>query len=160
VLFALGIRYVGETVAKKLARYFGTLEKLRAANFEELIAVNEIGERIAGSILEYFQNPKNISLIETLNTAGLNFQEAPEDAKISEKLSGKKIVISGVFERYSRDELKDLVEKNGGTNSGSISSKTDFILAGKDMGPAKLEKANQLGIKIISEEDFEVMIAP
>jgi DNA ligase (NAD+) len=160
VLFALGIRYVGETVAKKLARHFRSLESLMAADLESLVAVDEIGERIAQSVVDYFANPVHISLIERLKAAGLQF-EIPEEqfAGTTEKLKGLSFVISGVFERHSRDELKETIEKNGGKNSGSVSSKTTYVLAGEGMGPSKREKAEKLGVTIISESDFEAMIS-
>lgn len=160
VLFALGIRYVGETVAKKLAWHFKTLEQLMAADIETLVAVDEIGERIAQSVVDYFVQPDHQTLIERLRQAGLQF-EIPEEqfAGNTEKLKGLSFVISGVFERHSRDELKALIEKHGGKNAGSVSSKTSYVLAGEGMGPSKREKAEKLGVKIISESDFEAMIA-
>ncbi len=159
VLFSLGIRYVGETVAKKLARYFKSLDKLMEADVETLVAVDEIGERIAESVVEYFQNEKHQRLIDKLITAGLQFEiPAEQFAGNTEKLKGLSFVISGVFERHSRDELKELIERNGGKNSGSVSSKTSYILAGEGMGPSKREKADKLGVTIISETDFEGMI--
>ena len=159
VLFALGIRYVGETVAKKLARYFKSLDKLMEANLETLVAVDEIGERIAESVVEYFQNEEHQLLIDRLKSAGLQFEiPAEQFAGNTEKLKGLSFVISGVFEGHSRDELKELIEKNGGKNSGSVSSKTSYILAGEGMGPSKREKADKLGVTIISETDFEGMI--
>jgi DNA ligase (NAD+) len=158
VLFALGIRYVGETVAKKLAYAFKNIEKLSNASKEELIAVDEIGERIAESIIEYFADTNNIKIIANLMNAGVNF-EIVEEQKLSEKLKNLSIIISGTFTRHSRDEIKDLIEKHGGKNVSSISKNTDFLLAGDNIGPSKLEKANKLGIKIISEDDFENMIS-
>lgn len=159
VLFALGIRYVGETVAKKLARKFQNIENLMNASSETLIGVDEIGERIANSVVEYFQNPDNKMLIEKLLLAGLKFAISEEEQRGStDKLSGLSFVISGVFERHSRDELKELIEKNGGKNTGSVSAKTNYLLAGEGMGPSKREKAEKLGVKIISESDFEQMI--
>ena len=159
VLFALGIRYVGETVAKKLARYFKSLDKLMEADVETLVAVDEIGERIAESVVEYFQNEEHQLLIDRLKSAGLQFEiPAEQFAGNTEKLKGLSFVISGVFEGHSRDELKELIEKNGGKNSGSVSSKTSYILAGEGMGPSKREKADKLGVTIISETDFEGMI--
>jgi len=160
VLFALGIRYAGETVAKKLARHFKSLDKLMTADVETLVAVDEIGERIAQSVVDYFANEEHHALINRLKNAGLQF-EIPEEqfAGHTEKLKGLSFVISGVFERHSRDELKELIEKNGGKNSGSVSSKTSYILAGEGMGPSKREKAEKLGVQIISEAEFEAMIA-
>lgn len=159
VLFALGIRYVGETVAKKLARHFKHIESLIQASQEELEAVDEIGERIAASVKDFFWVQKNIDTVLRLKTAGLQFSVS-EDQLVgaSTKLNGLTFVISGVFERHSRDELKDLIEKNGGKNSGSVSAKTNFVLAGEGMGPAKKEKALSLGVQVISESDFEAMI--
>lgn len=157
VLFALGIRYVGENVAKKLAKEFESIDQLKEATIDRLLSVEEIGESIGKSIIEFFKDPKNIALVERLKSYGICMRE--EKAKSdSDKLTGISFVISGVFERHSRDELKDLVERNGGKILSSISSKTNYVLAGENMGPAKLEKANKLGIKIISESEFEDMI--
>lgn len=158
VLFALGIRYVGETVAKKLAKAFKNIENLSNATKEELITVDEIGERIADSIIEYFSNTNNIKVVAGLMNAGIQFEMQKEES-LSDKLSEHKIIISGTFERHSRDEIKKLIEKHGGKNVSSISKNTDFLIAGDNIGPSKLEKANKLGIKIISEEDFEAMIS-
>ena len=157
VLFALGIRFVGETVAKKLANHFESLDKLSAASYDELIAVDEIGERIANSILSYFDDERNKVLIDRLKSFGIQFESAKKEL-LSGTLVGKSIVVSGVFESYSRDEIKALVEQHGGKNVSSISSKTDFVLAGENMGPAKLKKASDLGIAILSEADFIKMI--
>ena len=158
VLFGLGIRYVGETVAKKLAKHFKTIEALMLATKEELLQVDEIGERIADSILEYFSKEKNIDLITQLKQAGLQLANLHEEQLLSEKLKGKAIVISGVFTQFSRDEIKHLVEQHGGKNVSSISSKTDYVVAGDNMGPAKLEKAVSLKIPILSETDFVELI--
>jgi DNA ligase (NAD+) len=159
VLFGLGIRYVGETVAKKLAAKFKTIESLMAATFEELMLVDEIGERIAVSINEFFAEEKNRNLIQRLKEAGLQLENMEvEKEKLSDIFSGKNIVISGVFSRFSRDEIKDLVESHGGKNAGSISAKTSYVVAGENMGPAKLEKARQLNIPILDEEEFLRMI--
>lgn len=159
VLFALGIRYVGETVAKKLARHFGTMNALMQASHEELVAVDEIGARIADSVNGFFEKEENRTLIERLMGAGLQF-EIPEDilSDRTDKLGGHYFVISGVFERHSRDELKALIEQHGGKNTGSISGKTNYLLAGDGMGPSKREKAEKLGVQIITEADFEAMI--
>ncbi|MDD3859580.1 MAG: NAD-dependent DNA ligase LigA [Bacteroidales bacterium] len=157
VLFAIGIRYVGETVAKKLASAFKSIEALAAATREELIAVDEIGERIADSILEYFANPKNIKLIADLMNAGLQF-EIERTENFSDKLAGLSIIISGTFSKYSREEIKELIEKHGGKNVTSISKNTDYLLAGENIGPSKLEKAKTLKIKIITEDEFISMI--
>lgn len=159
VLFALGIRFVGETVAKKVAKAFRSIDALINATLDDLIQVDEIGEKIAQSIRLYFTNEKNITLVERLRQAGLNMQANEEDLSgYTDKLQGKSIVISGVFSRHSRDEYKDLIEKHGGKNVGSISKKTSFILAGENMGPSKLEKAEKLGIQILNEDDFLKMI--
>ena len=154
-LFALGIRFVGETVAKKIAKSFSDIEELENADLERLINIDEIGEKIAQSIISYFANPLNRELIERLKVAGLQFNRKEEDLSgYTDKLAGQSIVISGVFTHHSRDEYKDLIEKNGGKNVGSISAKTSFILAGENMGPAKLEKAQKLGVQIMSEDEF------
>jgi DNA ligase (NAD+) len=159
VLYALGIRYVGETVAKRLAKAFHTIDDLMNASFEQLIAVEEIGERIAKSVLEYFADETNRKLIERLKLYGLQFALDDEIlAGRTDVLQGQSFIISGTFSIHSRDEYKELIEKNGGKNTGSISAKTDFVLAGENMGPAKLEKAQKLGIKIISEEEFLAML--
>jgi len=157
VLFALGIRYVGETVAKIVARHFKTIENLQASDFETLKEVDEIGEKIAYSIIEYFSEQRNIEQINRLKKAGLQMEIAPEEL-VGDLLSGKTIVVSGVFEKYDRKTLKSLIEKEGGKNSGSISKKTSFVLAGDNMGPAKYEKANSLNIPIVSEDQFLKMI--
>ena len=153
VLFALGIRFVGETVAKKLAKHFKTIENLKVASFEELINVDEIGDKIAISVQNYFLNEENCVLIEKLVKAGLQF-ELKEKEGATNKLDGKSFVVSGVFNSFSRDEIKEVIESNGGKNVSSISSKTDFVVAGENMGPAKLKKASSLGITILSEDDF------
>ena len=160
VLFALGIRFVGETVAKKIAKSFNDIDELENANLEKLINIDEIGEKIAQSILTYFANPLNRELIERLKSTGLQLYRREEDLSgYTDKLAGQSIVISGVFTHHSRDEYKELIEKNGGKNVGSISAKTSFILAGENMGPAKLEKAHKLGIKLMSEDEFLTLIA-
>lgn len=159
VLFALGIRYVGETVAKKLALAFPDIDLLQAATIEDLTQVDEIGDRIAQSIVKYFSNPNNLEVINKLRTFGLQFELSESIiAQRTEKLKGLSIVISGTFEKYSRDEYKSMIEQNGGKNSGFISSKTSYVLAGDNMGPAKLEKAKSLGIPIINEDDFLKML--
>ncbi len=155
VIFALGIRFVGETVAKKIAKSFENIDQLQQASLEELVSINEIGNKIAQSILNYFSNKSNCQLIDRLKEAGLQFQRIEKNLKqYTNKLAGKSIVISGVFTHHSRDEYKEIIEENGGKNVGSISSKTSFILAGKNMGPSKLEKAKILGISVLSEDDF------
>ncbi|NDV96797.1 NAD-dependent DNA ligase LigA [Dysgonomonas sp. 521] len=159
VLFALGIRYVGETVAKKLALAFPSIDLLQNASLEELVQVDEIGDRIARSIIKYFGNTANLDVIEKLRSFGIQFELSESIvAQRTEKLKGLSIVISGTFERHSRDEYKSMIEQNGGKNSGSISSKTNYILAGDNMGPAKLEKAKSLGVPIIDEDGFLKML--
>jgi DNA ligase (NAD+) len=159
VLYALGIRYVGETVAKKLATAFTSVDALMAATLEELIQVDEIGDRIAKSIVKYFSDSKNIELISKLKEYGIQFELSEEIiAQRTDKLKDLTIVISGTFEKHSRDEYKTIIEQNGGKNSGSISAKTSYLLAGDNMGPAKLEKAEKLGVKIIGEDDFLRML--
>lgn len=160
VLFALGIRFVGETVAKKLAYAFRSIDRLAEATIEELTAVDEIGTRIANSVHDYFAHPDTATLIENLRTAGVQMEMKVEQlADRTDRLQGATIVISGTFTQHSRDEYKALIEQHGGKNTGSVSAKTTYLLAGDNMGPAKLEKATKLGVKIISEEDFLQMIA-
>jgi len=158
VLFALGIRFVGETVARKLAEAFLSIEQLMEAGQEALEEVDEIGERIAESLVSYFRDPQNLALLKLLQMRGLQFEMDYEPEALSEKLGGKSFVISGVFEKHSRDEIKVLIEQNGGKNSGSISSKTDFIVAGENMGPSKYQKAQKLNIPILSEEELLAML--
>lgn len=159
VLFALGIRFVGATVAKRLARTFGSIDALMSASLEELVSVDEIGERIATSVKDYFSKECNKMLVARLKEVGLKFSV---DKEIVEErtdiLKGLSIVISGVFMHHSRDEYKDMIENNGGKNVGSVSKTTSFILAGENMGPAKLEKANKLGVRLVSEEEFLEML--
>lgn len=157
VLFAIGIRFVGETVAKTLATAFRSMDAVAAARLDDLVAVPEIGEKIAQSVIRFFADHRNRTLVERLREAGLQFaltETADDDAPVSNVLAGKSIVISGVFQHHSRDEYKALIERHGGTNVSSISSRTSFILAGENMGPAKREKAAALGIPIVSEEEF------
>jgi DNA ligase (NAD+) len=159
VIFALGIRYVGATVAKRLARTFLTIENLMNATMESLVATDEIGERIAGSVIDFFANESNRELVERLRAAGLKFTLDKETTEgMTEKLKGKSIVISGVFENHSRDEYKEMIERNGGKNVGSVSKATSFILAGANMGPSKLEKAQKLGVPLVSEDAFLAML--
>ena len=158
VLYALGIRYVGETVAKKLAKHYKSIDALANASIMDLILVDEIGDKIAQSVVQFFENKENIRIIDRLKNYGVQLKSGVEDILLSEKLKGKTFVVSGVFEIYSRDELKKAIEDNGGKVGSSISSKTDFVIAGDNMGPSKLEKANQLKIAIISETDFKNMI--
>ena len=160
VLYALGIRYVGETVAKRLAISFLSIERLSQATLEELVAVDEIGERIAQSVKNYFADEHNQTLVNRLKEYGLQMMVTEDKlANRSEKLKGLTIVISGTFSKHSRDEYKAMIEQHGGKNSGSVSGKTHYILAGENMGPAKLEKASKLGVKIINEDEFLKMIA-
>ena len=155
VLFALGIRFVGETVAKKLAKHYKNIDALSKASLMDLILVDEIGERIAKSVIEFFENEENKSIIERLNNHGVQFEIVERiNPNATEKFLGKTFVVSGVFSQFSRDELKKSIEDNGGKVGSSISAKTDFVVAGDNMGPAKLEKANKLNITILSEEDF------
>lgn len=159
VLFALGIRFVGETTAKTLARAFRSIDALSKATLEELVGVDEIGAKIAQSILQYFSDERNVELIEKLRGEGVQMEMEELDMEgYTDKLEGKSIVISGVFTHHSRDEYKELIEKNGGKNVGSISKKTSFILAGDNMGPSKLEKAQKLGIPIMNEDEFLALI--
>jgi len=159
VLYGLGIRYAGETVAKKLAIHFRSMKALMQANLDTLVEVDEVGEKIAASLVDFFRMPDNPENIRRLQDAGLNFEIKPEERSItSDLLAGKTIVISGSFELHSREELKQKIEKNGGKNSGSISSKTSFLLAGTNIGPEKQKKAESLGIPLISEKEFLQMI--
>ncbi len=160
VLFGLGIRFVGETVAKKLAGHYKSIDNLAKATTEDLISVNEIGEKIAQSVVGFFANAENIEIIERLKSHGVQLEsEADNRVGATNKLEGKTIVVSGVFVIYSRDGLKEAIELNGGKVGSSISSKTDYLIAGENMGPAKLQKAQHLGIKIISEKEFQNLIA-
>ncbi len=155
VLYALGIRYVGETVAKKLAKHYKNIDALQQASLMDLILVDEIGDRIASSVIEFFENQENQRIINRLKVYGIQFEIVEKvNPNATQKLAGKTFVVSGVFAIYSRDELKEAIEDNGGKVGSSISAKTDYVIAGENMGPAKLEKANQLKIPIISENDF------
>jgi len=158
VLYALGIRYVGETVAKKLAKHYKSIDAIAQASIMDLILVDEIGDKIAQSVVQFFENQENTIIIERLKHFGVQLESGAEEELLSEKLKGKTFVVSGVFELYSRDELKKAIEDNGGKLGSSISAKTNFVIAGDNMGPAKLEKANQLKIAIISELDFKSMV--
>ena len=159
VLYAIGIRYVGETVAKKLAKHYKSIDSLQKASLMDLILVDEIGEKIAQSVIEFFENQENVKIIERLKQFGVQLELVEKfNPNATEKLAGKTFVVSGVFEKFSRDDLKKAIEDNGGKVGSSISAKTDFVIAGDNMGPAKLEKANQLKIAIISENDFLEMI--
>lgn len=160
VLYALGIRYVGETVAKKLAKHYKTIDNLANASLMDLILVDEIGERIAQSVIAFFENEENRKIVERLKGYGVQLEtSADNNTSVSDKLAGKTFVVSGVFEKFSRDDLKKAIEDNGGKVGSSISSKTHYVVAGDNMGPAKLEKATQLGVAIISEDDFIKLVS-
>ncbi|PIF02052.1 MAG: DNA ligase (NAD(+)) LigA [Draconibacterium sp.] len=155
VLFAMGIRFVGETVAKTLAKTLHSIDNISQQSHEQLITINEIGEKIAESVVEWFSNPEHLALVEKLKSKGLQFQITEEQlAQRTDKLNGLNIIISGTFEKHSRDELKQMIEQNGGKNVGSISKNTSYLLAGENIGPAKLEKVKKLGIPIILEDEF------
>jgi len=159
VLFAIGIRYVGKTVAEKLARYFKSIEKIAQATQEELLAAPEIGEKIAQSVYQFFRNPESQNEIARLRTAGLQLESTTQDPeKESDALGNKSFVISGTFQNYERDQLHDIILKNGGRILSSVSGKLDYLVAGDNMGPSKREKAEKLGVKIISEQDFEKLL--
>ena len=158
VLFALGIRFVGETTAKYLAAHFGSMEAIMNATVEQLVEAEEVGDKIARSIVEFFADESNRTIIERLRVAGVQF-EAEERELHSDLLAGKSVVISGKFRRHSRDELKELIELHGGKNLAAVSANVDYLVAGENMGPAKLQKATKLGIKMLSEEEFEALIA-
>lgn len=159
VLFALGIRFVGETVAKKLAKHFKSIDAIMAATYDELVAVDEIGGRIAESIIQYFGDERNTEIINRLKTKGLQFETLhAEETLASDKFAGLSFVVSGVFHDFSRDGIKEVIEQNGGKSVGSVSAKTDYLVAGDNMGPAKKEKAEKLGVKIVSEEEFKAML--
>ena len=160
VLFALGIRYVGETVAKKLAKQFKSMDALANASEESLLKTDEIGDRIAASLISFFNNPDHIDFIKRLEASGLNFDHKEVAASLPQKLDGKRIVISGVFEQFSRKELGEKIESHGGILAGSISVKTDYLLAGVNMGPSKRAKADQLKITILNEKAFLKLIGP
>lgn len=159
VLFGLGIRYVGKTVAEKIAQHFGDIDSIINATFEDIVNVHEIGDRIAGSIREYLANPENIALIERLRAAGLSLKSDSTATFLENKLNGKTFVVSGVFTEYGRDEIKSMIKQYGGKVGSSISGNTSYVLAGENMGPSKLEKAKKLNIEIISESDFKAMIS-
>lgn len=159
VVYALSIPFVGETVAKKVARSVGNIDRLMSMTKEELTAIGDIGPRIADNIIDYFSRPVNRDIIERLRKAGVQMaMPQREESAVSNRLAGKSIVISGVFTHHSRDEYKEMIENNGGKNVGSISKKTDFVLAGENMGPSKLEKASKLGIPIVGEDEFLKML--
>lgn len=158
VLFAIGIRNVGEVIAKKLAARFRSIDELRNATVEEMTEVEDIGEKIARNVIAFFAEPKNISMIEALRQYGLKMKSEEERVVVSDRLSGMTIVVSGKFEMHSREEYKAMIESNGGKNGSSVSAKTTYILAGSDMGPAKREKAEKLGVKIINENEFAQLL--
>lgn len=159
VLFALGIRFVGETVAKKLAKHYKSIDALSKATLMDLVLVDEIGDRIAQSVIDFFENQENRIIIERLKKYGIQFEIVEKtNPNATDKLSGKTFVVSGVFEKFSRDDLKKAIEDNGGKIGSSISAKTDYVVAGDNMGPAKLDKANKLNVPIISEDDFMKLI--
>ncbi|SHM24604.1 NAD-dependent DNA ligase LigA [Flavobacterium xinjiangense] len=159
VLYAIGIRFVGETVAKKLAKHYKSIDALSQATLMDLVLVDEIGDRIAQSVIDFFENIENRIIIERLKSYGIQFEIVEKvNPNATNKLSGKTFVVSGVFEKYSRDDLKKAIEDNGGKVGSSISAKTDYVIAGDNMGPAKLEKANKLNVPIISEDDFMILI--
>lgn len=160
VLFAIGIRYVGKTVAEKLARYFKSIDNLVQASYEDLLAAPEVGEIIARSVQEFFKNRNNLKEISRLKQAGLNFVvEEKTVEKQSDILDNKSFVISGVFQHYERDQLKEIILNNGGRVLSSVSGKLDYLLAGDNMGPAKREKAEKLGVTILSEEEFNLLLS-
>lgn len=158
MLFALGIRFVGETVAKKLADAFPTIDLLTEASLERLVEVDEIGEKIAQSVLQFFSVSTNMQLIENLRKHGLKFSQETSTEQLSDRLVNLSFVVSGVFRQFSREQIKLLIEQNGGKNVSAISAKTNYVLAGDNMGPSKLEKAVQLGIPILSEDEFLKML--
>ncbi len=158
VLFAIGIRYVGQTTAKKLAAAIPSIDLLAAASREQLLEVEEVGGRIADSIGAYFADPRNVAIIERLRAAGVQL-EAVAAEKLSQKLAGKRIVISGTFERHARPELKELIELHSGVNQSSVSKTTDYLLAGAGIGPKKLAEAQKLGVRILTETEFEEILS-
>jgi DNA ligase (NAD+) len=159
VLFAIGIRMVGETTAKKIARRFPSIDQLQWATIEQLTAIEDVGEQIAQNIIDYFNDIQNLEIISRLRVAGIQMESTEEPSTpTSNKLEGKSIVISGVFVHHSRDEYKAIIETHGGKNVGSISKKTSFVLAGDNMGPEKRKKAESLGIRMITEEEFLELI--
>ena len=160
VLFAIGIRYVGETVAKKLALHFKSIEAIESAGLEELIETDEIGEKIAQSVIEFFSISANRKFVSALKEAGLKMKLSKDAVpeKLSARLAGKSFVVSGTFTNFSRDEIKLLIEKHGGKNQSGVTSKTDFLLAGEEAGPSKLEKAAKLKINVIGEKEFLILI--
>jgi len=158
VLYALGIRHVGETVARTIAGRFRSIDQLIKADIEKLTSIREIGPKIASSIISFFADEDNILIINRLKSSGLNFIAAEEKSGLNNRLEGKSILISGVFQKHSREEYKDIIERNGGKNTSSLAAGTSFILAGENMGPSKKKKASLLGIPVISEKEFLELI--
>ena len=158
VLFALGIRMVGETTAKKIARVYNSIDALQWATAEQLCAIEDVGPQIAENIVAYFNDIRNLEILERLRQAGLQFEGEAAEGPQSDKLAGMSIVISGTFSHHSRDEYKAMIEAHGGKNVGSVSKKTSFILAGDSMGPEKRKKAESLNVKLITEDEFLEMI--
>ena len=159
MLFALGIRMVGETTAKKIARVYNNIDTLQWATAEQLCAIEDVGPQIAENIVAYFNDMRNLEILERLRQAGLQMEGESQEPRVeSQKLAGQSIVISGTFAHHSRDEYKALIEANGGKNVGSVSKKTSFILAGENMGPEKRKKAEDLGIPLKTEEEFLEMM--
>ncbi|MFM7079105.1 MAG: helix-hairpin-helix domain-containing protein, partial [Bacteroidota bacterium] len=160
VLYAVGIRYVGATVAKQFTRHFKSMDRIIQASYEDLLEAPEVGEKIAQSIKEYLSEPNHLAVLEKLKSAGLQMEVVTPSASVatSGHLSGKSFVVSGVFSTFTRDGIKEAIENNGGKVQGSISSKTNFLVAGSESGPAKLEKAQSLGVNIISEQELIQMI--
>lgn len=158
VLFALGIRMVGETTAKKIARRYRSIDELQWATHEQLTSIEDIGDQIADNITAYFNDLRNIEIVNRLRLAGVQLESTEDATPVTDLLAGKSIVISGVFAHHSRDEYKAMIETNGGKNVGSVSKKTSFILAGDNMGPEKRKKAEDLGIQLVSEDDFLQML--
>ena len=157
VLFGLGIRYVGETVSKRLANAFGSIKALREASLDSLTKTDEIGERIAESIITYFSKSENIEIIETLSSFGLQLEQVSKIKSSLSAIEGKKIVVSGVFENYSREKIKDEIENLGGVIMSSVSSKTDYLIAGSGIGPSKKAKAKNLNIPILTEREYDLL---
>ena len=159
VLFGIGIRYVGKTVAEKLAKHFKNIDNLEKATYDELLAAPEVGEKIAQSVVSFFKNEENLREIQRLRLAGIQFESTMKEPEIeSVVLGNKSFVISGVFQNYEREQLQDIIVKNGGRIVSSISGKLDYLLAGDNMGPAKREKADKLKVRIITEQEFEKLM--
>jgi DNA ligase (NAD+) len=161
VLFALGIRYVGDTVARKLARHFHSIDAMMEASQEQLRAAPETGEKIAESVYNWFRDSRNQDLVKRLKAAGVRLKLDEKDIplQLGDQLKGKTLVVTGTFKKHSRDELKALIEQHGGKNGSSVSKKTDYLVAGEDSGPSKLDKAREMGVQVISEEDLEKLLS-